>query len=661
MTQRAARSLYRCLLRLHPEVFRNEFADEMLWIFDQACAKGSVAPLFADALVSIARQWILRMPWGKLPAAEPISASAGFGTFAWKNVALPDSSLPASRVLQGAAVAIAFGALLSFVASRPAQVALANSSKQISGASSRPEFGSKATGFDVKGIEEATPGRHADWEPRYTDNQRSYAATAGAGGDPHDRESAIAILNEKSTDSLNGAQQASQSDMQNTPATSQFKAWLEEFNAGDKTKFQAFLEKNYPEQAKRVDGLMGFRQMTGGFDFRKAEKADNTTFVGIVKEHDSDTFARFQIEVEAAEPHRISKLDINMIPTPTEFAIPRMSEEQALAALRAEIDRRVAADNFSGSVMITRNGKAIFSGAFGLADREKKIKNDLDTQFRIGSMNKMFTAVSTLQLVQAGKLKLIGTVGEYLPDYPNKDLASKVTIHHLLTHTGGTGDFFGPEFDKHRLELRTLQDYVKLYGQRGLEFEPGSKWDYSNYGFLLLGVIVQKVSGQDYYDYVRQHVYGPAGMTSTDSLPEDQTVAKRSVGYMKPGPSESWRPNTDTLPYRGTSAGGGYSTVEDLQRFADALKNRKLLDAQNTELLTTGKTETGGGAKYAYGFMDQVSGGVRSYGHGGGAPGMNGDLTIYPQSGYVVAVLANMDPPAAQRMATFIGNRLPAK
>jgi len=350
-----------------------------------------------------------------------------------------------------------------------------------------------------------------------------------------------------------------------------------------------------------------------------------------------------------------------MVPTPVQFAIPRMSEGQALAALKSEIERRAAADRFSGTVMVTRNGKAIFSGAYGLADRDKKIKNELGTQFRIGSMNKMFTAVATMQLVQNGKLKLGGTVGEYLPDYPNKDLASKVTIHHLLTHTGGTGDFFGPEFDAHRLELRTLQDYVKLYGQRGLEFEPGSKWSYSNYGFLLLGMIVQKVSGEDYYTYVRENVYKPAGMTATDSLPEDQTVAKRSVGYRKDRASDSWKPNTDTLPYRGTSAGGGYSTVEDLQRFAEALKEHQLLDARHTETLTTGKAETGGGDKYAYGFMDQTSGGVRSYGHGGGAPGMSGELAIYPQSGYVVAVLANLDPPAAQRIASFIGNRLPEK
>jgi len=344
-----------------------------------------------------------------------------------------------------------------------------------------------------------------------------------------------------------------------------------------------------------------------------------------------------------------------------QFAIPRMSEGEALAALKSEIERRAAADRFSGTLMVTRNGKAILLGAYGLADRDKKIKNDLGTQFRIGSMNKMFTAVATMQLVQNGKLKLDSTVGEYLPDYPNKDLACKVTIHHLLTHTGGTGDFFGPKFDEHRLELKTLQDYVKLYGQRGLEFEPGSKWSYSNYGFLLLGMIVQKVSGEDYYEYMRENVYKPAGMTATDSLPEDQSVAKRSVGYRKDRASDSWKPNTDTLPYRGTSAGGGYSTVEDLQRFAEALNEHQLLDAKHTEMLTAGKAETGGGDKYAYGFMDRTSGGVRSYGHGGGAPGMNGELAIYPQSGYVVAVLANLDPPAAQRIASFIGNRLPER
>jgi Beta-lactamase class C and other penicillin binding proteins len=661
MTQPVVRDLYRCLVRLHPAAFRREFASEMLWIFDETSARGSTVSLFADALASLARQWLLRPLWQKLPARGAIPASADSGTFAWEHIGIPEASLSASRILQGSAVAFAFMALLSFAAFRPVS-GRTGANGPTSGATGVSQHEERAPSSSSAGDEWERSSASGSFGPesQNDDGRNGYAAVITGADGSRPGASTTQIPAAEPSFSSNQAAAAGQSEGQSTPSSRQFKAWLTEFNSGDKAKFQTFLEKNYPDEAKRIDGVMRFRSMTGGFDFKKAEKITDTTFVAIVKERDSDTFVRLEIEVEATEPHRITKLDLNMIPAPAEFAIPRMPEEQAIVALRAEIERRVAADSFSGAVMVTKNGKTVFSGAYGLADRENQVKNELNTQLRIGSMNKMFTAVSVLQLVQAGEVKVTGTVGEYLPDYPNKDLASKVTIHHLLTHTGGTGDFFGPEFDKHRLELRTLQDYVKLYGQRGLEFEPGSKWDYSNYGFLLLGVIVQKVSGQDYYDYVRRHVYGPAGMTSSDSLPEDQSVPKRSVGYTKAG-NGTWKPNTDILPYRGTSAGGGYSTVEDLQRFADALKNHKLLDAQNTELLTTGKAETGVGAKYAYGFMDQVSGGIRSYGHGGGAPGMNGELTIYPQSGYVVAVLANLDPPAAQRIASFIGNRLPEK
>jgi D-alanyl-D-alanine carboxypeptidase len=274
-------------------------------------------------------------------------------------------------------------------------------------------------------------------------------------------------------------------------------------------------------------------------------------------------------------------------------------------------------------------------------------------------MNKMFTAVAVLQLAQAGKLRLDAPVGTYLTDYPNEGVRSKVTIHHLLTHTGGTGDIFGPEFDAHRRDLRTIQDYVKLYGARSLAFEPGSQWDYSNYGFILLGAVIEKVSGVSYYEYVASHVFAPAGMASTASLPEDSAVAARSTGYMRDeSGGTALVSNAETLPYRGTSAGGGYSTVGDLLRFATALREHRLLNEQYTTLLTTGKVAALGG-KYAYGFIDRTVGGTRVVGHGGGAPGMNGDLAIDPQSGYVVAVLSNLDPPAAQRVSTFVVNRLP--
>ena len=174
--------------------------------------------------------------------------------------------------------------------------------------------------------------------------------------------------------------------------------------------------------------------------------------------------------------------------------------------------------------------------------------------------------------------------------------------------------------------------------------------------------MIEKVTGHSYYDYVQQHIYAPAGMTRTGSLPEDHAVADRSIGYTKPPGTTAWAPNTDTLPYRGTSAGGGYSTVEDLARFAHALLSHTLLSPHSTKLLITGKVKDGPGTRYAYGFEDaRDADGNGWVGHGGGAPGINGDLKIYPKSGYVVAVLANLDPPAAQRISEYLDPRLPTK
>ncbi len=339
----------------------------------------------------------------------------------------------------------------------------------------------------------------------------------------------------------------------------------------------------------------------------------------------------------------------------TAQATPMLTRGPAadFAPLKAILRRLVRSGEFSGAVLIAKNRNVVFSRAYGLADRDRRLLNAVDTRFRIGSMNKMFTAVAILQLVEAGEIKLSAPLGEYLTEYPHRDVASKVTIHHLLTHTGGTGDIFGPLFAAHRKELRTHSDYIELFGNRGLQFQPGSSWAYSNYGFVLLGAVIERVTAGSYYDYVQKHIYEPAGMTRTGSLAEDEAVPDRSIGYMRRPGTNRWVANTHTLPYRGTSAGGGYSTVADLARFADALISHKLLSPQSTKRLITGKVNTlVGGGKYAYGFADRRDAAGRgSVGHGGGAPGMNGELLIYPRSGYVVAVLANIDPPAAQQVA----------
>jgi D-alanyl-D-alanine carboxypeptidase len=337
-----------------------------------------------------------------------------------------------------------------------------------------------------------------------------------------------------------------------------------------------------------------------------------------------------------------------------DLVLQRLTQADALAALAAHARERAEADEFAGAVLVARHGKVLLQDAWGQADRTAGVANTPATRFRIGSMNKMFTAVATLQLVEAHKLGLDDPIGQYLPAYPNKQVAAKVTVRHLLTHTGGTGDIFGPQFDQHRLQLREHRDYVKLYGSRGLNFEPGSRFEYSNYGFVLLGALIEAVSGGSYDDYVGDHVFRRAGMRSTGSLPESVEMPDRAVGYMRPSPGGAWSPNTDTLPWRGTAAGGGYSTVGDLLRFAQALESGRLISTTTLAEATRPHQQ-----QYGYGFGVQGQGRLGSYGHGGGAPGMNGELRVFPQLGYVVVSLSNLDPPAASELVEFFTLRMP--
>ena len=445
-----------------------------------------------------------------------------------------------------------------------------------------------------------------------------------------------------------------QSPAPDTVSGRQLAQWLAAFNADSAAREPFYRDRwAYRPNPRFYEDL---REQTGGFELLKVEESTATRTVAIARQIDSDAVSRLTFEVEPDDPHRVVRFTAQPIPRPADLPIARVSEAELLKVLRADLERWAAADRFSGAVLVAKNGRPIFTAAYGLADRNRRVPNTIETRFKNGSMNKMFTAVATLTLVRAGKLALSDPLGRYLPDYPNKAVASKVTIHHLLTHTGGTGDIFGPEFTAKRLELRTPKDFVALYGKRDLLFEPGSQWMYSNYGFALLGAVIEQVSGQSYYDYVRDHVYTPAGMTLTGSEPEAQVLPHTAIGYMKRG--NAWQSNADTLPYRGMAAGGGYTTVGDLIRFATALTNHRLLNAEDTTLLTTGKVASAGG-KYAYGFVDMTIGGVRAIGHSGGAPGQSGDLLIVPESGYAIAVLANQDPPAAPRVSNYIASRVP--
>ncbi|MDY6948075.1 MAG: serine hydrolase domain-containing protein [Pseudomonadota bacterium] len=443
-----------------------------------------------------------------------------------------------------------------------------------------------------------------------------------------------------------------QPDIPATPAGNAFSDWLTSFNSADAEQIKAFRQK-YARAGGEADTL-AFREATGGFELLQVESSTPGRLVALLKEVESGRGVQFELTTKATGRGDNLVMQIRPAPLPPQFAPARLSMTEAVQALNRQAAERVAADKFSGTLLVARHEQIQLQAAWGLANRELSLPASVDTQLRMGSMNKMITAVAVLQLVDAGKLSLQGTVGRYLPKYPNRDVASKVTVRHLLTHTGGTGDIFGPQFEAHRLQLQEHSDYVNLFGHRGLEFEPGAEDQYSNYGYVLLGALIEAVSGMTYYEYVDRNVYARAGMQATGSLPESVAVPKRAVGYMKE--QRGWTANVDTLPYRGTAAGGGYSTVGDLFRFAVALQNGKLLSRQRLEEATKPQDV---GAHYGYGFGIQGEGPTRFYGHAGGAPGMNGELRIYPESGYVLVGLSNLDPMAAENLVEYFSARMP--
>ncbi|HKY59879.1 MAG TPA: serine hydrolase domain-containing protein, partial [Gemmatimonadota bacterium] len=260
--------------------------------------------------------------------------------------------------------------------------------------------------------------------------------------------------------------------------------------------------------------------------------------------------------------------------------------------------------------------------------------------------------VAVAQLAERGLLSFDDPVGRHLPDYPNEDVARNVTIHHLLTHTSGMGDYRNEEFFERLDDMRTLPDHLPLFVDDPLSFEPGAGWDYSNAAFALLGLIIERVSGQSYYEYMQEHVFEPAGMTSTDFPERDAPVANRANGYMRvnvdgePDPEAPRRENTSALPARGSSAGETYSTVRDMLRFSEALRDGRLLSAEYAEIVTMGKAEVPPGwpmTGYAYGFAITEMDGGRIVGHGGTGPGIAGRFEMYPDRGYTVVVLSNYE------------------
>ena len=304
-----------------------------------------------------------------------------------------------------------------------------------------------------------------------------------------------------------------------------------------------------------------------------------------------------------------------------------IAQAELVRRLSTSLDSLAKAGQFSGVTMLAKNGAPVFQRAYGMANRERTIPNNLETAFNLGSINKAFTQIAILQLSAAGKLDLDSALAVYWPDYPNDAVAREVTIRQLMRHTSGIGgDIFDSPPGGTRHDVRNLKDYLALFVNEPPRFEPGARNAYSNAGYVVLGLLIERLSGQDYYTYVREHIFEPAGMTRTGSFFVDSLPLNTAIGYTTgredAPPGAPLHPNTQELPGRGSSAGGGYSTAQDLLKFLKALRDHRIANG-----LPAGLGIAGG------------SGGINAV--------VEGDLP----GGYDLIVLTNLDPPAAERVA----------
>jgi len=428
---------------------------------------------------------------------------------------------------------------------------------------------------------------------------------------------------------------------QEPTATARLKAYIQAFNSGDQEQMKAFLEAHFAASSlneatveARLARYQGAKLRLQSFTPEKIVLESPFRISLLAKAGNGDNVL-LQASVEKEPPHKLISILMEFVEDPTNIVVPdpKADDKELISAVRAYLEEKTQAGEFSGVVLVAKDAEVLFHEAYGRADREKNIPNRKDTKFNLGSINKNFTKAAILQLERQGKLALGDPIEKFLPDYPNREAARKVTIRHLLDMTSGIGDFFGRRYEATPKEkIRTLRDYLPLFADQPLEFEPGTGNRYSNGGYLVLGLIIEKASGLDYYTYVRENIFKPCGMLNTDSYARDENVPNLAKGYTLDGAAEGGRvQNLATLPGRGSSAGGGYSNAEDMLKYVLALKERKLV-------------------------LPDIGAGL---GIAGGAPGINSAVEWDPRSGSIVIVLGNFDPPAAVRVARRIVGWLP--
>lgn len=442
------------------------------------------------------------------------------------------------------------------------------------------------------------------------------------------------------------------------------RAIITTLNAPTEANMRALMEKHMDEEFASIpfdEHLQVFQDTNfelgkvSFYSIRTYEPAREGQVFVILRDELGDWKA-IVFTASAANDWKIEGMQFGQAGPPDGMGVVFATRGDLAADLAERFTLLSAAGRFSGAALYAHGDKVLYSNATGEASKSWHTPNRLDTKFNYGSMGKMFTAVAIMQLVEAGKLKLDDTIDKYLDEgWLAPAIAQQISVRHLLTHTSGLESYFTDAFMRTAREtLVELEDYKALIYTDELPFEPGQEFLYSNSGFHLLGVIIEKVSGEDYYTYLQTHIFDVAGMTNTGCFNLTQPVENLAVGYSRSRQSPSgWENNVFKHVVKGGPAGGGYSTVEDFHAFAKALLAGTLVSKQSLDLMWTEHTPG-----YGFGFSVQELPEVgKIVGHGGGFPGISGNMDIFVDRGDIAVVLSNYDQ-GAQPVAFYLFSNL---
>ena len=450
-----------------------------------------------------------------------------------------------------------------------------------------------------------------------------------------------------------------------TPAGTAARAFMDAVTAGDSAALHGFVERHVSRTLAmgwtpaRYEAMFArlARQSGGGLQPGRLMDQGDPNYLGVIFQTRSGGRVGAEFVADPADPARMKLIELHPMPprgTRPEFPQGKVDEATVAAAVARHVGAAAEADRFSGVVLLARGGRIVHHQAYGMADHEAGRANTLDTRIGTGSVPKMITGVAVAQLVEQGRLKFTDTLGAVLPDYPNEDARRHVTIHHLLTHTAGVGDpFLSPGYVR-GTRYATPREWMALFADEPLAFRPGERMQYSNGGYAVLAAVVERVSGQPFGEYVRDHVFRPAGMTVADldayrRLPWARGYSRppeTDPMGLEPRRSNEWMvgsqgPSTDLSGF-----GGIGLTAEDLFRFTQALREHRLLGAEMTRTVLEGKVDVAPDApvKYAYGFyVAAFPDSHPEIGHSGGgsASGIGADVEMVGD--WTLVVLSNYD------------------